>query len=85
MGIREMDDFKKRNSVIRGISQGISRERVGMEMAKIPTGENVHSIISQMLSLGVLDRVFENIHLELPPELSTEYLVNLALLFKQRA
>ena len=83
MGIREMDD-SLRSGILSSeeFLQGISRERVGMEMTKILTGENVHSIIDQMLSLGVLDRVFENMHVELPPELSTEYLVNLALLFR---
>lgn len=83
MGIREMDD-SLRSGILSSeeFLQGISRERVGMEMTKILTGENVHSIIYQMLSLGVLDRVFENISVELPPELSTEYLVNLALLFR---
>ena len=83
MGIREMDD-SLRSGILSSeeFLQGISRERVGMEMTKILTGENVRSIICQMLPLGVLDRVFENISVELPPELSTEYLVNLALLFR---
>ena len=83
MGIREMDD-SLRSGILSSeeFLQGISRERVGMEMTKILTGENVRSIIYQMLPLGVLDRVFENISVELPPELSTEYLVNLALLFR---
>ena len=83
MGIREMDD-SLRSGILSSeeFLQGISRERVGMEMTKILTGENVHSIIYQMLSLGVLDRVFENISVDLPAELSTEYLVNLALLFR---
>lgn len=83
MGIREMDDSLRCGILSsEDFLQGISRERVGMEMTKILTGENVHSIIDQMSSLGVLDRVFEDIHVELPPELSTEYLVNLALLFR---
>ena len=82
-GIREMDD-SLRCGILSSeeFLQGISRERVGMEMTKILTGENAHSIIYQMLQLGVLDRVFEKISVELPPELSTEYLVNLALLFR---
>jgi len=83
MGIREMDDSLRSGILSSGeFLQGISRERVGMEMTKILTGENVHSIIHQMLSLGVLERVFDNLSVELPPELSMDYLVNLALLFR---
>ncbi len=83
MGIREMDD-SLRSGILSSeeFLHGISRERVGMEMTKILTGENVHSVIYQMLSLGVLDRVFQNLSAELPSKLSTEYLVNLALLFR---
>lgn len=83
MGIREMDD-SLRNGILSSeeFLQGISRERVGTEMTKILSGENVYSIVRQMLSLGVLERVFENLSVELPSTLSTEYLVNLALLAK---
>ena len=83
MGIREMDD-SLRNGILSSeeFLSGISRERVGMEMSKILSGENTHSIASQMLSLGVLSRVFEDLPLDLPPELSTKYLVNLALLLR---
>ena len=83
MGIREMDD-SLRSGILSSeeFLKGISKERVGVEMTKILSGENVHAIIHQMLSLGVLERVFEGLSVQVPPEFSTEYLVNLALLFR---
>ena len=83
MGVRKMDDSLKKGILSsEEFLSGISRERVGIEISKILSGENTHSIVSQMLSLGVLNRVFEELPLDLPCELSTKYLVNLALLLR---
>ena len=59
-----------------------SRERVGDEITKILSGENAHEIALKMDSLGVFGRVFEEYNVDIPPQLSNNHLVNLALLFR---
>lgn len=83
IGVREMDGSLRAGILAsEEFLSGISRERVGVEITNIMRGNNVHLIASQMLSLGVLNRVFEELPLSLPPSLSEEYLVNLALLLR---
>ena len=84
-GMREMDE-----SLEAGIRQagdflsGVSKERIGVEISKILTGENTHQIVLKMSSLGVLDRVFEGHKIDIPTKLSGNHLVNLALLFRKQ-
>ena len=82
-GIRKMDEALERGIVqAEGFLSGVSRERVGVEITKILSGENAHEIALKMDSLGVFDRVFEGYNVDIPPQLSNNHLVNLALLFR---
>ena len=82
-GVRGMDS-SLRDGILTSTNflSGVSKERIGMEMAKILSGENVHGVTSIMASLGVLERVFEGLKADFPPRLSNDHLVNLALLFR---
>jgi len=82
-GIRKMDEALERGIVqAEGFLSGVSRERVGVEITKILSGENAHEIALKMDSLGVFGRVFEGYDVDIPPQLSNNHLVNLALLFR---
>ena len=84
-GIRKMDEALERGIVqAEGFLSGVSRERVGVEITKILSGENAHEIALKMDSLGVFGRVFEGYKLDIPPQLSNNHLVNLALLSGMR-
>ncbi len=82
-GVRNMDS-SLRDGILTSTNflSGVSKERIGMEMAKIMSGENVHGVTSIMASLGVLERVFDGLKADFPPRLSNNHLVNLALLFR---
>jgi len=82
-GVRKMDGALERGIIrAEGFLSGVSRERVGVEICKIFSGENVHEIAQKMASLGVFDQVFEDYDVDIPPQLSNNHLVNLALLFR---
>ena len=82
-GVREMDEALERGIIrAEGFLSGVSRERVGVEISKIFSGENVHEIALKMASLGVFDQVFEDYDVDIPPQLSNNHLVNLALFFR---
>jgi hypothetical protein len=59
---------------------GVSRERIGMEMERILGGKNAGEVILQMHEDGVLDYVLPGIACTVSPSFCTDYLVNLALL-----
>jgi len=82
-GVRKMDESLERG-IIRAedFLSGVSRERVGVEISKIFSGGNVHQIALKMASLGVFDQVFEDHNVDIPPQLSSNHLVNLALFFR---
>ena len=82
-GVREMDEALERGIIrAEGFLSGVSRERIGVEISKIFSGENVHEIALKMASLGVFDQVFEDYDVDIPPQLSNNHLVNLALFFR---
>ena len=82
-GVREMDEALERGIIrAEGFLSGVSRERVGVEISKIFSGENVHEIALKMASLGVFDQGFEDYDVDIPPQLSNNHLVNLALFFR---
>ena len=82
-GVRKMDEALERGIIrAEGFLSGVSRERVGVEISKIFSGENVHGIVLKMASLGVFDQVFEDYDVDIPPQLSNNHLVNLALFFR---
>lgn len=82
-GVRKMDESLERGIIrAEGFLSGVSRERVGVEISKIFSGGNVHQIALKMASLGVFDQVFEDHHVDIPPQLSSNHLVNLALFFR---
>tara|TARA_Y100001958_G_scaffold158769_1_gene157663 strand:+ start:229 stop:1566 length:1338 start_codon:yes stop_codon:yes gene_type:complete len=82
-GVRKMDESLERGIIrAEGFLSGVSRERVGVEISKIFSGGNVHQIALKMASLGVFDQVFEDHDVDIPPQLSSNHLVNLALIFR---
>ena len=82
-GVRKMDESLERGIIrAEGFLSGVSRERVGVEISKIFSGGNVHQIALKMASLGVFDQVFEDHDVDIPPQLSSNHLVNLALFFR---
>lgn len=59
---------------------GVSRERIGMEMERILGGRNAGEVILQMHEDGVLEHVLPRIACTVSPSFCTDFLVNLALL-----
>tara|TARA_B100000575_G_scaffold60933_1_gene46312 strand:+ start:15629 stop:16912 length:1284 start_codon:yes stop_codon:yes gene_type:complete len=84
-GIRDMDNALEIGIIQAGdFLSGVSRERVGVEISKILSGKNAREIAVKMDDMGVLDRVFKGHEIDIPPELSDNYLVNLALFFRNQ-
>tara|TARA_B100000927_G_scaffold82675_1_gene66259 strand:+ start:6835 stop:8118 length:1284 start_codon:yes stop_codon:yes gene_type:complete len=84
-GIREMDKALEMGIIQAGdFLSGVSRERVGVEISKILSGNNARKIALKMDIMGVLDRVFKGHKIDIPSELSDNYLVNLALFFRSQ-
>ena len=80
-GMRSMESSLR--SAVRGnlsMLDGVSRERIGMEMERILGGKNAGEVILQMHEDGVLEHVLSGIACTVSPSFCTDYLVNLALL-----
>ena len=63
-----------------GMLDGVSRERIGMEMERILGGRNAGEVISQMHKDGILNHVLPEIASTASPSYCSDHLVNLALL-----
>ena len=80
-GMRNMESSLR--SAVRGnlsMLDGVSRERIGMEMERILGGRNAGEVILQMHEDGVLEHVLPRIACTVSPSFCTDFLVNLALL-----
>ena len=80
-GMRNMESSLK--SAVRGnlsMLDGVSRERIGMEMERILGGRNAGEVILQMHEDGVLEHILPRIACTVSPSFCTDFLVNLALL-----
>ena len=80
-GMRNMESSLR--SAVRGnlsMLDGVSRERIGMEMERILGGRNAGAVILQMHEDGVLEHVLPRIACTVSPSFCTDFLVNLALL-----
>ena len=80
-GMRDMESSLR--SAVRGnlsMLDGVSRERIGMEMERILGGRNAGAVILQMHEDGVLEHVLPRIACTVSPSFCTDFLVNLALL-----
>jgi|TARA_B100000809_G_scaffold116376_1_gene114567 tRNA nucleotidyltransferase (CCA-adding enzyme) len=80
-GMRDMESSLR--SAVRGnlsMLDGVSRERIGMEMERILGGRNAGEVILQMHEDGVLEHVLPRIACTVSPSFCTDFLVNLALL-----
>ncbi len=80
-GMRNMESSLR--SAVRGnlsMLDGVSRERIGMEMERILGGRNAGEVILQMHEDGVLEHILPRIACTVSPSFCTDFLVNLALL-----
>ena len=80
-GMRNMESSLR--SAVRGnlsMLDGVSRERIGMEMERILGGRNAGEVILQMHEDGVLNHILPGIDCTVSPSFCTDFLVNLALL-----
>ena len=80
-GMRNMESSLR--SAVRGnlsMLDGVSRERIGIEMERILGGRNAGEVILQMHEDGVLEHVLPRIACTVSPSFCTDFLVNLALL-----
>jgi len=80
-GMRSMES-SLRSAVRENLSMldGVSRERIGMEMVRILGGRNAGKVILQMHEDGVLEHILPGIACTVSPSFCNDSLVNLALL-----
>lgn len=78
-------DSELKNGIINnvGMINNVSKERINQELKKIMISNNSMEILEKMNELGVLERIFDNIEIDLGVILSDDYIVNLALICKK--
>ena len=78
-------DSELKDGIINNVSMinNVSKERINQELKKIMISDNNMKILEKMNELGVLERIFDNIEIDLGVILSNEYIVNVALICKK--
>jgi len=78
-------DSELKNGIINnvGMINNVSKERINQELKKIMISNNSMEILEKMNELGVLERIFDNIEIDLGVILSNDYIVNVALICKK--
>ena len=78
-------DSELKDGIINNVSMvnNVSKERINQELKKIMISDNSMKILEKMNELGVLERIFDNIEIDLGVILSNEYIVNVALICKK--
>ncbi len=78
-------DSELKNGIINnvGMINNVSKERINQELKKIMISNNSMEILEKMNELGVLERIFDNIEIDLGVILSDDYIVNVALICKK--
>ena len=78
-------DSELKNGIINnvGMINNVSKERINQELKRIMISNNSMEILEKMNELGVLERIFDNIEIDLGVILSDDYIVNVALICKK--